>query len=42
VRENRAELERLVSQDLARFNSLLRQRGMKTIDLGARGVAAAR
>ena len=40
VRENRAELERILSQDLARFNALLRGRGLKTIEARPRGIAA--
>ena len=40
VKENRAELERLVNQDVARLNALLRGRGLKTIDVRAPAIAA--
>jgi len=33
MRATRAALERLMSEDLAAFNALLRARGLKTIDV---------
>ena len=39
VREARAELDRLLSQDLARFNTMLRGRGLKPIEVRPTGVA---
>jgi hypothetical protein len=39
VREARAELDRLLSQDLARFNAMLRGRGLKPIEVRPTGVA---
>jgi hypothetical protein len=39
VREARAELDRLLDQDLARFNAVLRGRGLKPIEVRAAGIA---
>ena len=40
VREARAELDRLLGQDLARLNTMLRARGLKAIEVKPAGIAA--
>jgi len=40
VKENRAELDRLINQELPKLNAMLRSRGLRPIEPGTRGVAA--